>query len=325
MLISNETQAREILASLRKDYDFDTLRPFFREAEEGLLTELIGAEQVGKLGESALDEKQTKLQSMAKSVVVWSGYLDAFVSLTYNISKTGINRAIPKETEVLRRWEVDAILEDAAKKVDRVIERMMAFLEANPGDFEEWSESEQYKANYAYFIPTPRVLAAALPEVKSTYRLFLVLKNYFPRVERNTVKVIMGPLYEELQAKMKEATALSEQERAALVYAREYIAATTMVDAMPFLRVHFAADGIRLLQTLNNLHDQTAVNPEDLEKLRAELRKRAEQARDELRKYLNATASETVLTTYFNSSNYIAPSARTWSMPDNADRKSFRL
>lgn len=324
MLITTEQKVRAYLTSLRKDYEFETLEPFLKEAEEGLLTNLIGKDLLDALDTNTTPE-YVKLKGMAEAVAVWNGYLDAFMSLTYNVSKSGVNRSTPKDTEVLRRWEVDAILADAASKADRAVESMMAYLEKKAGVFEAWTTSDEYKANYAYLIPTARALGAALPEVKSTHRLYLMLRNYFERTERQTVKVVMGPLYAELKQKLQNSTELTAEEAQALTYAREYVAAMAMVDALPFLRVQFAADGVRLLQTINNLHDQTAVTTEEIEMLRSELRTRAAQAHDELKTYLNATASETVLAGYFSSANYVAPGAKVWKAPENEGRKSFRF
>ena len=325
MLITSEIQVRAHLTSLRKDYDFDTLRPFLKQAEEGILVDLLGQTTYSALLETTLTEVQQKLREMAEVVVVWHGYLSAFVSLTYNVSNSGVNRSTPKDTEILRRWEIDAILGDAAVKADQAIERMMAYLEAQAADFGSWTSSPEYLANYAFFIPNAQILGEALPEAKSTYRLFLVLKNYFNRVERQTVKVLMGPLYEGFKMKFRNLTALSDAEKEALLYAREYVAAQTMVDALPFLRVQFAADGVRLVQTIYNIHDEIPVNMADLEALRNELRGRANQARDDLRGYLNQNASATVFPSYFSSSNYSAPNSRTWKTPDNSGKRSFRL
>lgn len=335
MLITTIDQVREVVGTaIRKENTFDVLRPYLLQVEEGLVAGLIGQAQLTALeaiDSAQADNKPARLLKLVQRAIVWNGYLEAWYHTMYELSGTGLNRQKPKDTELLFRYQEDNIRKDIVRKSDQAIEEMMDFLGANSADFSAWKESAEYKSNFSFLITSATALHESLPEVSQSYRMYMVLRAYMPRVERATVRVILGAaLFDSLKAKLKAGgfdSAQPDNELYAqlLQLASNYLAPATLLEAMPFIRVQFSTSGVRILSTMNNLHDEVAIQDDQSSYLMGVLRDRANDAKAQLRKFLNDRASATVFPDYFTSGLYVAPGSRVWRLPDNDDKRHFRL
>lgn len=324
MIVTTIDQVREIVGvSIRKEGTFEVLKPYLDSAQTELLFGLIGGPMLAKIKTEPADSRIAKLTRVA---IVWNGYLAAWYHTFYQLGNTGINRQAPKDTEQLFRYQEDAVQKDIVRKSDESIERLMEYLEANAAAWSDWTSSDAYKASFAYLIHGPARLHKSLPEVSKSYRMYNVLRGYMDRVERSTVAIITGPaLFSSLKTKRKDNQALDEHYARLYELACDYVAPATLLEALPWIRVQFSVTGIRILSTLNNLQDETPVNDAQAEYLQARLKDRCDIARAELRGYLNAVASETVFPEYYHSGLYRRPGSRKWTLPNNEDKKHFRL
>ncbi|WP_254562129.1 DUF6712 family protein [Dyadobacter diqingensis] len=325
-LVTTIDQVREVVGNaIRKENTFEVLKPFLNGVEETLIHDLIGQDQLDELASSPTGIT-AELLSLVTKAIIWNGYLDAWYHTFYQLGQTGISRQRPKDTEGLFRYQEENIQKDILRKADFAIERLMEFLVQHVDEFPKWKESAEHQTGHVYIIATPAALQVSLPEVTKSYRMYLVLRGYMARVERSTAKVTMGAaLYSALTGKLKLGTQLDANYRRLQELSAEYVAPATLLEAMPFIRVQFTPNGVRVMNVMNNLQDETAIVDEQTKWLMDLLRERSENARAELRQFLNDTASPAVFPEYFNSGLYVAPGSREWMMPDNCGKKHFRM
>jgi hypothetical protein len=326
MLITTIDQVREMVGNaIRKENTYELLKPYLLQVEENLITGLLGPAQLAALA-GASGEKPERLRKLVQQAIVWNGYLEAWYHTMYELGGTGINRQKPKDTEALFRYQEENVRKDIVQKADRAIEDVMLFLMANADDFPDWKESDEYQQNFEYILSNPAALQTSLPEVTRSYRMYLVLRNYMHRVERNTLRVIMGPaLFAWLKGQLADGADMDTHDLELLDLARDVVAPATLLEAMPFIRVQFSTTGVRVMTTMNNIQDETPVTDEQTQWLMGILRDRTDQAKAQLRKFLNETASADVFPLYFTSGLYVAPGSRQWKLPDNENKRHFRL
>ncbi|WP_149242595.1 DUF6712 family protein [Dyadobacter sp. 32] len=331
MLVTTIEEVREVVGNaIRKEGTLEVLKPFLDGVEGSLITDLVGSEQLAELLPASIGAptvgKTGELLKLTKTAIIWNGYLDAWYHTFYQLGNTGISRQRPKDTEGLFRYQEEGIQKDILRKADASVERLMEFLVSNVASFPKWRESEQHKTNQVYIIATPTALHRSLPEVTKSYRMYMVLRGYMNRVERATAKVVMGAaLFSSLTTKLKTGDALDTNYSRLHEMAAEYVAPATLFEAMPFIRVQFTPNGVRVMNIMNNLQDESAIMDEQTRWLMELLSVRAEKAKAALRAFLNDTSSLTVFPEYFESGLYVAPGTRQWKMPDNEGKKHFRM
>lgn len=327
MLVTTIEEVREVVGNaIRKEGTFEVLKPFLDNVESSLITDLIGSEQLAEMAGNDTTDKLSVLRKLAKTAIIWNGYLDAWYHTFYQLGNTGISRQRPKDTEGLFRYQEEGIQKDILRKADTSIERLMDFLVSNIASFPKWKASQQHQANQVYLIATPTALHRSLPEVAQSYRMYMVLRGYMNRVERATANVVMGSgLFFSLTDKLRTGTDLDANYSRLHELAAEYVAPATLLEAMPWIRIQFTPNGVRVVNVMNNLQDEAAITDEQMRWLMDLLSDRVFKARAALRMFLNETSSSTVFPEYFNSGLYVAPGTRQWTMPDNEGKKHFRM
>lgn len=326
MLVTTVDQVREVIGSaVRKEGAMEVLTPYLKEAEEKLITELIGQQQLTALY-PVVSGSLAKLKVLVIAAIVWNGYQEAWHQAFYQLGTTGVNRLVPKDTDTLFRYQEDAIKEDVVKKADKAIEDLMLYLESNIESFPLYQQSAEFARNFAYLISSPGALHSALPEVSKSFRMYMVLRGFMSRAEMSTVRSITGEdLYDDLKAKVASGEVLSPVYKQLLILSREYVAPATLLAAMPWISVQFSTTGIRITKVFNNLKDENPLSDLQSSQLMENLRARILETKTALRVYLNSVASPTVIPDYFNSPLYQAPGSVEWTMPNNHGKKHFRL
>ena len=326
MLVTTIDQVREVTGSaVRKEGSLEILAPFLKKAEEKLITDLIGQQQLTALYGTP-SGSLAKLKSLALSAIIWNGYQDAWHQAFYQLGVTGVNRLTPTDTANLFRYQEDAIKEDVVRKADEAIEDLMLYLESNIDNFPLYKGSAEFARNFGYLISTPGALHRSLPEVSKSFRMYVVLRGYMNRVEITTALAVMGvDLFDDLKAKIASAEILDPHYKRLLTLAHDLVAPATLLEAMPWISVQFSPTGIRIMKVFNNLKDENPLNDTQNTALLENLRIRIKEAKVALRVFLNSVASSTVFPDYFNSPLYQAPGSNPWKMPNNEGKKHFRL
>ncbi|WP_439557700.1 DUF6712 family protein, partial [Dyadobacter sp.] len=325
-LINSISQIRAVIGeAIRKEGTFEILKPSLVDVEENLIPSLIGSAQLAEVA-GAVDGKKAALKKLIEAAIVWNGYAEGWYSGFYEFSATGVKKQDLKDTTSLFRYQEEAVRKDILQKADKSIETLMLYLEANLADFPLYKGSPEFAQNFAYLISTPTALQRALPEIAKSFRMYNVLRAYMPRVEKKTVRSATGQaLFDVLKEKIRQADQLDSYYLELLELCQDYAAAATLLEALPWISVQFSPSGIRILSVFNNLQDEKPISDPQIAWLKGILLQRVDQTKTDLRMYLNGTASATVFPEYFNSELYRTPDSRVWSMPDNCNRKHFRL
>lgn len=326
MLVNTIDQVRKVIGNaIRKEEMMGVFRPYLQTAQE-LIAKLIGEQQLEELQDPGTDEKKKKLLELVERAIVWNGYLDAWFHTFYEQSAKGLMRSAPKDTEQLFRYQEENIRKDIVKKADAAIEGLMEHLEKNQADFPAWMTSGEYRQNFQYLVNGPAELYRSLPEVTKSFRMYMVLRGYMERVELKSAAVIMGgSLFSQLKQKRVDGVALDANWTKLHRLAADYVAPATLLEALPWIRVQFTPDGIRIINVLNNLQDETPVNDGLVAVLTGLLQERVGVTQTALRKFLNETASESVFEDYYNSDLYRVPGSRVWKLPENEGKRHFRM
>ena len=326
MLVTTIEQVRDVVGSaIRKEGTFEVLKPFLDNVQGSLIQDLLGSEQIDELSSSSTAEIG-ELKRLTITAIIWNGYLDAWYHTFYQLGNTGISRQRPKETEGLFRYQEEGIQKDILRKADSSVERLMDYLVSNIASFPKWKASKQHQDNQVYIISTPTALHQSLPEVAQSYRMYMVLRGYMNRVERATAKVVMGSsLFISLTDKLRTGTGLDTNYKKLQELSAEYVAPATLLEAMPWIRIQFTPNGVRVINVMNNLTDETAVSDEQTRWLMDLLSDRIFKAKAALRAFLNDVSSQDIFPEYFTSGLYVAPGTKQWIMPDNEGRKHFRM
>lgn len=326
MLVTTIEQVREVIGSaIRKENTFEILKPYLGAVESNLLLDLIGMDQLVDLDRSVTGNLAA-LKTLVIRAIVWNGYQEAWYQDFYQFGGSGVNKQNVKDTESLFRYQEDNIQKDIVKKADEATERLMLFLEKNADSFPLYKGSDEFANNFNHLVFSPTALHRALPEVTKSYRMFNVLKGYMTRVENKTVRSIMGTnLFYDLKERVAAGDVLPSVYKNLLFLCQEYIAPAVLLEAMPWIAVQFTPDGIRIAKVFNNLKDENPLSDLQTQNLQELLSKRVDDAKAALRTFLNETASQTVLPYFFNSELYRPPGSKTWNMPNNDNKKHFRL
>lgn len=312
-------------SGVRKENTFEILKPYLQKTETGLVSSLIGADLLAEISGDVVGAAVT-LKDLTTKAVIWNAYSDGWYQALYEFSGSGIKKQDVKNTESLFRYQEDAVQKDILRKADESIEALMLFLEANAAGFPTYKNSAEFAQNFTYLVSSPTALHWALPEVSKSYRMYNVLRGYMDRAERATAKTITGgALFDVLKTKVRSGDNLDSNFKKLLELCQEYIAPAALLEAMPWIRVQFSPAGVRIASVLNNLQDETPINDDQTKWLMGILEDRVAQSKTALRIYLNGAASLEVFPEYFLSELYRAPGSRQWSMPDNANKKHFRL
>lgn len=322
MLITNIEQVRAVVGSaVRKEAHFELFKPYVLKAQTGLITDLIGKEQLLELQATPSSE----LRSLVEKTIIWNAFQDAWYHAFYQISSFTINRAEPKETSNLFRYQEDGIQKDIVRKADESTESLMLFLEKNIDQYPIYKASDEFKENFRTLISSPSALQRALPEVSKSYRMYSVLRGYMDRVENATVAVVAGPLFDILKQKIEQGSGMDAQYAKLLRLCQDYVAPAVLLESMPWIRVQFSPGGVRILSVLNNLQDETPIKDDQTAWLMDILHTRIETTKTALKMYLNDVASESIFPEYFESDLYRKPGTKKWVMPNNAGRNHFRM
>ncbi|WP_080239066.1 DUF6712 family protein [Spirosoma rigui] len=327
MLVTTTLQfARHIGALFSKETYFQQLESFVQDVETKLIEPLLGEELLTELAQPGLDELHQKVRLYAERAIVWAAFQEVQVGYLYQFGNGGMVKVMPKEAKSLALWEIDTILSDTARKADAAIEQLINCLTREKENLPAWSTSEAYRKANALLIPTTILLNEALPEVSATHSMLARLQAFMPRTERRFVAGVLGSeLYEELKAKLAGNITLTLAENQLWLHCRNLLGPITLWEALPSMSVLMLPDGIRIVSSFKGLNDQKAASDSKITDLRMSLWKTAEDAKGELKRFLNKTASATVFPSYFNSGLYLAPGTSSWKEVDNSGKKHLRL
>lgn len=305
--VGDEGGLKEYLGGIQKAMFWQTWKPFVAGAEQTYLIPVIGQGLYDELIETTgLDAYQQTLKVRLKQALAWYAYLDAMPSLVSTTGDQGLAVATPDKSQAVSKWLYVELKKTHQDKADRYLESALAYLEIHADRFPTWKESEVYTVQNGQLIRNTNEGTRFFPAIQNSRRLFLAIRDYFNQAEEEYIVPILGEeLYTTLMDKQKAGSLeLTTQEALVLKMARKAVVQYGFSLAVPFININ---PDLRLVSETDGIINEGVLSNERLNNIRNGVLEKAQERAAELRNYLNNTASETVLSDYYNSSLYVAP------------------
>ncbi|MDQ1088994.1 DUF6712 family protein [Siphonobacter sp. SORGH_AS_1065] len=323
MLINDQDTLKEYLGGIQKVMDFATWKPFVRSSEQKYIIPAIGWDQYRQL--VALDnpnQYQTEFLDLIKAALAWFTYVEAFPHLTVGVGDAGISVQTPTNSQAMAKWQYVALTKESASKADENLEGAIQYLETFANEFPAWKNSTAYSVNRGRLISSATEATRAFPAIRYSRRLFLCLRDYFQIAEKEFVRPILGPLYEELIEKLKDGFgfSLTIHEAEVLDLSRKAIAQYGFAQAVPYLNMNV---DFRLVSETDGILNEDALGITRLNAISQKAMGEAQEKAAELKRYLNENASADQLASYYSSSLYMPPAGRFIKRPKNDPKNPY--
>lgn len=268
------------------------------------------------------EKKYADLLPYAQRIIANLSVAEAMDVSQVQISESGVLRTEKGDAKTAYHYQKLEAQEALRRAGYAAQEDLIAFLEANLDNYEEYKTSEAYTQAQQYFISSARQFDQQY-SIGSSRRTYRALMPLMYRAEHLQVRQVIGEeLFNHIKAEQTTGT-LSADNKIILVYIRLAVAHLSIADAVHELSLEVTPRGVQLSQTLATGGGQE----EKKQPSRARLDHLAERCEglgrrhlDHLREYLIKHASADRYATFFNSPLY--PQAPDTAGPrDNAPSK----
>jgi hypothetical protein len=208
-------------------------------------------------------------------------------------------------------WQADKVeqvyLDHAYFGIDALISHLLAYT----NDFATWASSSAFTEATKHLVRNAATFQESV-NIGRSHRTFLALLPMLKNVEQGAIVSLLGDDFFSEVLTAYQAGNLGANETALLTKLQPAICYLTMAEAITDLNISLTADGAfqhSLKSNTQNSKERKPAAENDLDRYRLQMLKRGEEWLERCRKYLNAKASESVFSTYYNSDLYEDPSA----------------
>lgn len=328
MLINQKDTLKKYLGGIQKMTHWETWEPFVRNAEQEHIIPAIGQEfydflnQVVQPNDSLtavsppIGELPTLVEKLRVALVQYVS-MDSELSIMLQKGDGGTTVASPPNMQAPGKWAIVGRIKEARDKADKAIERALQYLESKADVFDVWKESPAYTRDHGLFLSGATEYTEYLSMVQGSRRLYVLLRPHVVKSERDLIRPLVGkPFFLHLKEKLKTgATDWSAEEAEAAEMIRQAVANDAFSRALPFLNIN--GDG-RLVSETDGINNEDILPDSRRVELRTVCDSEAQRETAKLKRYLDTTASATVLPTYFQSSSY-SSQKQGFTLPDNSD------
>jgi hypothetical protein len=321
------TQLKAHYPSIQKNLDFESIKGFIEQSQLIHIPNLLGKDEYESLAENfqanTLSTEQTALLPHVQRALVYYILSDNFEFIDIFFSAAGLQQANSQETTQLPQWKYKSTLKKLYDSADTFAEQLLRFLEQNQEDYLQWVESPAYTFATELIINSAEELNNYLP-VNASRRLFLRLRPFIIRIERDFISAnISKALFELLKTEKKNNT-LSEPNKIILPLITEATAFLAFSKSLPTLSISQSAEGYSLVSYNDGIIEKSTLDPKTKKELQAQYLMDAEQNLLTVKKILDENIDE--YSTYAASSQYTEPTEenpRAYQQFDNEGRKNF--
>jgi hypothetical protein len=233
------------------------------------------------------------------------------------ISESGVVTTVSDKQDAAHRWEFEQVRENLAVKGCFALELMIAFLYENADDL-EWVPDETFKSIFKTGVDFSKYFPLSQP-----YRTFESLRPIVKQVEDQYIRNAIGSDYFDFLRDAAEPTA---EESKVIQFIKKAVANLTIKTAIEALSVKFTGTGFTvMLQSNSELVAQGQSNAPDnqLSLMLTSSERAGINYIREMKKYMDATASETILADYFTSEYYTSAEAQAAAVNPNSTRNGI--
>ncbi len=292
---------------------FESLKPSLNSTERNMLLPELGEEMYNVVldayeasiapSPTALPAEIELLLGYARAVVVPFALLHFKELAIVQINETGAKEKTPQNADPVRMWVNNLQTERLLAEGYTAIDNMLAFMEANKTFYPEWVSSTAYTRFTEFLLSSTEEFNGEV-EIGKSRRMFKAMRADIKFVEDTVIKPnISEALYTRLRT-AKTAGTLTTEENAALQLCLSVIANMALAESS--LPVMLGSDNIYYIEheaqfssTKKTVPDRSAITM-----VKSAAQKRGSIYLDKLVIYLNDTATNSVLSEYYNSDIY---------------------
>jgi len=313
-------------AGVSASLSLDSLQPYLEHSKadrevkriltDTLYNELEALVMAGTINEAG-NAKFLKLLPYAQSVLVKYAVYDYIKEGHAKISDAGLT--VANADKKAEWWQQIELKKSYVEKIYFAVEDLLRYLISQKAEFTTWAESSSYSQGLAFIFNTAEDFQRYV-NISESYRTLVALRPAMQSVENGALKNLLSPtLFGELKTAIKNQTTTPAQ-KSLLEYVEPAVANMTVAMAIQDLNLQLSADGA-FIHSID--HFEKKDSPRAAQLRESALRYGAEGSKclEELRQFLNATASATLYAGYFNSTNY--ESLEEIDRSPNPDRNSY--
>lgn len=327
MLIRDIETFKRHLGGIDRDLSWQTVYSYLEEAELLHLIPAIGQELYDELDTAfdltkpapfGLTENQVKLMMLLQKALAPYGLLQAIPFLNLRMGDGGIQQSSGNGQAPASQWAVNKADMKLAETADLMLERALQFLEANADEFDTWKGSAAYTVDYSHLVPSATVFSKFV-NIGQSRRTYKSLQSAIAKVEDTMVrKALGGELYSLLLAQI-QAPALEDKWAEPMRLAQAAVANLAMAQGAHTLGLKISGDGIRVLQSMDGIHQLMAVSDKVLLGLKASHDTDGKSYLADLVSYFKAHAED------FPEYQEESTTAKVNSLPDNCGFGHFMM
>lgn len=297
------------------------LRVAFTSTTENGLPNMVRADRkylVPVLGQSVYDALMAKvtanntdwatLLDICRSYVAPMAMLLDLPSRQVQITDSGIKKTSSTDLENAFRWEYlelkNALEQQAAEALDELWQHLI-----ENGSTYSWTATNIHKT----IITTATEFKKYYMPLQHSYRCFAAMQPVMVSVQDNMVHDAIG---KEFFDYLRDNASPSYQEKIAIDLLKKAVAYLTMMASIDQLSVKISANGFTVLMqdaTDAPYKGDAVSTPENLSLFRSSMNQVGTGYLQQLKKYLNETATADIMPLYYSSSKYVAPGTITES------------
>jgi hypothetical protein len=296
--------------SVESSTEMDSVTPLIDEAEEQYIVPAIGITLYETLLQRVEDDDATadqeKLLTKILKALAPLSYFVGLAEANTRISDLGLHTASTNDKERLMKWQFDNLSISLNRRGMMALDRLYVYLETktNADWYTTWTASDAYTAHKDLLVNTA-VIFNRYVELQSNRWFFIQLRPWLRAAEKNMIApAISIAFYDVIKTAWKNNTTSAEQKTAI----------AKMQECISYMAYSLALKDPGFIQELIIIKSSSR---EQVEAQRNSLSQYEQQsdlylnlatnALNDLKIYLNATASNSVFAEYFGSDQYTNP------------------
>ncbi len=299
-------------------------------AQQQYLQPHLGKDLLDALAADTLTPEYTALLALVRKPLAAFAYWNDLPHLHSRITDAGVRRTTSDNTPAAYRWEYEEARGYLEEQAYAWLEAVLTFLDENRDDYAEWDTDTTVQAYRNRLLMKSGKDLSEYYRLHQPYRSFYYLAPVVLDVERMYLEPMIGKAFLQTFRDKEVTTPFTDEELQAFSLMKSAVAQLTIYEASKKLPCTVTASGFMVRNTPASTETgagRDGMVPAD----QATLQRAADAAMVQgkkylaaLRKYLNTTASPTVMEDYYNSEYYSADNTAVLDRK-NDSRKMFRF
>lgn len=251
--------------------DFATMSIFIAQAERDYIIPFISQQQYDDLNTAyqanSMNTAQTALLAKIQPALAQYFFYLWIPSAQLSIGTNGIRIANTSTMKTAFQWQIDELANSVMKAAGSAMEALLAFMEANSGDYTYWLTSSAYVEFKECFITSAEEFTDYIPSLGGSRLNFLAIRAAMKKVQEFTINEILGDdYYNELQSQF-EGDTLTNDNDIIITFIKKALAPLTMAKAVTELSVMIDERGILNFANTRNTDSKNLRTPAATEQI----------------------------------------------------------